>query len=105
MSISKLPLNHIGHVDQRRLESFCTHLVANGIANGWHWEKADGQLDVLVIFDDPERENILTKIGRDGERDEFFASDDNGQSIGNGTLEHVMTKVDIYARKQRGRDT
>ena len=103
MSISKLPLNHISHVAQRRLESFCAHLIANGFANGWHWDKADGQLNDLVIFNDPERQHVLTKIGRDAERDAFFATNDEGESISDGTLEHVMAEVDTYAREQRGR--
>jgi hypothetical protein len=102
VSLHHLPENQISGVDHKRLDSFCGHLVASGFANGWHWDKG-GAGEQLIIYDDPERTNVLARIGRDRTRGKFYVTDEDQRQLAEGSVHEIMTLVDRLARDTRHR--
>jgi hypothetical protein len=98
----KLPDNFIGKEDREKLESFGGHTIAHGRATRWHWGKdADGD-DVFVIFRGGKDEKLAASIQRDRKLDAFCAHDADGNTIGSGDLEHIMSELEDYFIRLHG---
>ena len=101
--ISKLPENLIGKEDQARLESYGGHELALGRATRFHWARNEQGSPLFEIYRGGQEESLAVRIGRDRNRDEFWAEDPIGKLIVSGTLEHVMATLDKMLAREHDR--
>ena len=99
--IFELPEDFIGKEDEQRLRSFGGHLIANGCATRWHWERRRNVDVAFEVFHGGADESLLFAITRDREEDVFLARDPAGGVLARGKLDHVMAILDAFARGMR----
>lgn len=97
-NVVELPDNLIGKEDEAKLESFGAHLIANGLATRWHWNRERGVDVGFEIYRGGRNETLFACIRRDRARDVFYVTDRAGTPADEGKLDHIMAFVDELAR-------
>lgn len=94
--IIHLPDNLISRDDRQALESFGAHSIALGRATRFHWAKDRHGNDIFEIYRGGALERLTVRINRDRERDIFCARDAVGHTLINGTLDHVLARLEYH---------
>lgn len=94
-----LPDNLIGLEDQESLESFGGHQISHGRATRFHWDEDENEDPVFEIYRGGKNEELVTRIHRNREDDEFEALDPEGKTLVKGSLDHVMAVLEKKFRK------